>query len=134
MSSVFLRKELDAPDLGEIMVPPVCDFCGLNAPQYVYAAPRTSTQQAIRCWRWCACPECVEHVESENFTPLILQITEMLLRRSKSMEAQRGEVSLNPAASAQVGRTLMTADERLALFSRKSSGLRSLFAPSRLIE
>src|SRR4051812_44625601 len=77
--SKYLRKQLDAESLSEMQTqPPICDFCGQHAPEYVYASRRMSTGRAKMCWRWCACPECAALVEEGNFAPLILSIANKL--------------------------------------------------------
>jgi hypothetical protein len=98
--SRYLRKPIDAHALGAIQSPPVCDFCALHAPAFVYAATQTSAGQKIECWRWCACPDCAAQVESDNFVPLIMQITNML---SQKMGALIPPKVLRQAADQSLG-------------------------------
>lgn len=79
MTTRFLRREIIS-DLRPS--PDVCAFCGVAAPCYEYAAHRTATDLAVRCWRWPACAACAAHIESDNFAPLILQLTDALWRNS----------------------------------------------------
>lgn len=42
----------------------ICDFCAAFEPTHVYAAKRMSTGLRRECWRWAACQECYEAIES----------------------------------------------------------------------
>jgi hypothetical protein len=75
----FLFKPLTVEDLGAMTPqPPVCDFCGVHAPAFVYASRTMTDGTAIRCWRWAACPDCHQMVESDNWNRLVRQIVERL--------------------------------------------------------
>jgi hypothetical protein len=78
----YLRKQLTLDDLAEIAGPPICDFCGAHAPEWVYAASRMSTGRKMLCWRWCACPTCAEEIEQDNLSNIINKVTRMLQQNS----------------------------------------------------
>lgn len=79
----YLRRIVTLSDLGRPRFqPPVCDFCGLHAPMYIYGAERTLMGYEKRCWRWAACPGCAEDVEAENWSAITMRIAETLRRNS----------------------------------------------------
>lgn len=63
---MYRRKELDET----IRVTMLCDFCTMDHPIVVYAASRMSTGEIRDCWRWAACRECAELIESEAWIRL----------------------------------------------------------------
>lgn len=79
--SSYVRKHLDPETLGQLaQQPPVCDFCGLHAPEWVYAARKMSTGEHRVTWRWCACPECALKVEAGDWDAIAAGIRETLSR------------------------------------------------------
>lgn len=77
--SRYLRKQMAARDLASLTnQPPVCDFCALHAPQWMYAASQTQGGVKVECWRWCACPDCADRVERQDWAALIRAIEEMM--------------------------------------------------------
>lgn len=49
---------------------PVCDFCGSDAPMFVYASTRMSTGEQRACWRWLACSKCADAIEHARWFTL----------------------------------------------------------------
>jgi hypothetical protein len=45
---------------------PCCDFCGDSSPIWQYAAIRMSTGEYRECWRWLACVDCADAIESDE--------------------------------------------------------------------
>lgn len=82
----YLFREVTAEDLARMNFQPcICDFCGLHAPQFIYAAKQTLTGLVVQCWRWCACPTCHERIQAGEWDKirddLVKTLTERGLRR-----------------------------------------------------
>lgn len=54
---------------------PVCDFCGLRSPEWLYGSTRLSDNDSqllnispdVQCWRWTACAVCSPLIDSERW-------------------------------------------------------------------
>lgn len=70
----YKRRFLEEKDyrgiIARLRSMPVCDFCGVAYPVWVYAAKRLSTGKEVECWRWTACLECGRDVEDKNWDRL----------------------------------------------------------------
>lgn len=68
----YYHRRIAPSEIGRLPIqPPVCDFCALHAPEFIYAASKRSDGAPGFCWRWCACPECHALIQAENFAPMI---------------------------------------------------------------
>jgi hypothetical protein len=74
----YVKKPLTAEDLDGMRIAlsartlklspePVCDFCGSSEPRFVYAAVRLSTGEFVANWRWCACVDCSEAIDRDDW-------------------------------------------------------------------
>jgi hypothetical protein len=76
----YLRKQYD-PRVDKLTPqPPICDFCGEHAPEFLYAAGRLTSGEPLPCWRWAACGGCAAKIEAENWQALRAMIAEKLAR------------------------------------------------------
>jgi len=75
----YLRKALDPEAIQTLTIslshPPFCDFCGDSQPMFVYAATRLGSGVFMDCWRWCACYDCSEFVEDDEWDSIIAKLT-----------------------------------------------------------
>jgi hypothetical protein len=94
-TNFYLRKRLTPKTLRDIRArlatrfhklneEPSCDFCGSIEPKFVYAATRMSSGAPIETWRWCACDDCAEAIESHNWGKIENKIVDLLLSRFKN--------------------------------------------------
>jgi hypothetical protein len=74
----YIKKEITEADLDRMRIAlsvrslklrpePSCDFCGSTEPKFVYAAVRLSTGEFVANWRWCACADCSQAVDADNW-------------------------------------------------------------------
>jgi hypothetical protein len=75
---------------------PVCDFCGDDDPYFIYASSRTSNDEKIRNWRWCACTACSYLVDNNRHEELQKRV-EKRLRKLLPPEMMRNRTLLMAA-------------------------------------
>lgn len=55
---------------------PICDFCGLRSPEWLYGSTRLSDNDSqllnispdVQCWRWTACAICSPLIDNERWS------------------------------------------------------------------
>jgi len=53
---------------------PVCDFCGNDDPEWIYAASRSSIGKTEQVWRWMACATCDNFIGQGRWTELEVRV------------------------------------------------------------
>ena len=64
---------------------PSCDFCGSEKPMFIYAAVRLSTGEFVANWRWCACADCSQAVDADNWKVIEDKLVKWLRPRFPEM-------------------------------------------------
>lgn len=74
----YRRKLIDSETLktlkSNLTYEPVCDFCSDSHPVFIYAAKQMSTGMEIPCWRWCACWDCAEGIEKDEWEDIRMRL------------------------------------------------------------
>jgi hypothetical protein len=92
MIFAYVKKRLSPRDLDNMRIDlsvqekklspePHCDFCGDPHPVFVYAASQTTAGEDVKCWRWAACQDCSNLIDTETFEGVEEKIAQWLVKK-----------------------------------------------------